>query len=102
MLDVAGVTAARPPVILLDEPAAGQSYAEAVKLGARIARIPEVFGSAVLLIEHDMDLVRSACSEVTVLDFGTVIASGPPGTVLETPQVQKAYMGIDSDQEAAE
>ena len=55
-----------------------------------------------LLIEHDMDLVRSACSEVTVLDFGTVIASGPPGTVLETPQVQKAYMGIDSDQEAAE
>ena len=102
MLDVAGVTAARPPVILLDEPAAGQSYAEAVKLGARIASIPEVFGSAVLLIEHDMDLVRSACSEVTVLDFGTVIASGPPGTVLETPQVQKAYMGIDSDQEAAE
>lgn len=102
LLDVAGVVAARPPVILLDEPAAGQSYSEAVKLGQRIAEIPERFGSAVLLIEHDMDLVRSACSEVTVLDFGSVIASGPPKQVLDMPVVQKAYMGIDESQEAAE
>ncbi|MDO6966039.1 branched-chain amino acid ABC transporter ATP-binding protein/permease [Rhizobium alvei] len=102
LLDVAGVVAARPPVILLDEPAAGQSYAEAVMLGQRIAEIPSRFGSSVLLIEHDMDLVRTACSEVTVLDFGTVIATGPTRDVLAMPIVQKAYMGIDIDLEAAE
>ncbi|MGG6894347.1 ABC transporter permease subunit [Rhizobium sp. BR 315] len=101
LLDVAGVVASRPPVILLDEPAAGQSYADAVKLGERIAAIPETFGSAVLLIEHDMDLVRRACSAITVFDFGRVIANGAPQSVLAMPIVQKAYMGIELE-EAAE
>jgi branched-chain amino acid transport system permease protein len=101
LLDVAGVVAARPPVILLDEPAAGVSYDEALKLGERIAAIPETFGSAVLLIEHDMDLVRRACSAITVFDFGRVIASGAPHDVLGMPVVQKAYMGIEFE-EAAE
>jgi branched-chain amino acid transport system permease protein len=101
LLDVAGAIAARPPVILLDEPAAGVSYDEALKLGERIAAIPATFGSAVLLIEHDMDLVRRACSEITVIDFGHVIAHGPPETVLAMPVVQKAYMGIEFE-EAAE
>ncbi|WP_420566837.1 ABC transporter permease subunit [Thalassovita sp.] len=101
LLDVAGVVAARPPVILLDEPAAGQSYAEAVMLGKRIAEIPARFGSSVLLIEHDMDLVRTACSEVTVLDFGTVLAAGPTEEVLDLPVVKKAYMGIDFEHEEA-
>lgn len=102
LLDVAGVVAARPPMIVLDEPAAGQSYAEAVMLGKRIAEIPARFGSSVLLIEHDMDLVRAACSQVTVLDFGSVLAAGPTGKVLDMPVVRKAYMGIDLEQEAAE
>ena len=101
LLDVAGVVAARPPVILLDEPAAGVSYDEALKLGERIAAIPETFGSAVLLIEHDMDLVRRACSAITVFDFGRVIAAGSPHAVLEMPVVQKAYMGVEFE-EAAE
>ncbi|WP_267548887.1 ABC transporter permease subunit [Rhizobium rhizogenes] len=101
LLDVAGVVASRPPVILLDEPAAGQSYADAVRLGERIAAIPEAFGSAVLLIEHDMDLVRRACSAITVFDFGRVIANGAPQSVLAMPIVQKAYMGIELE-EAAE
>jgi branched-chain amino acid transport system permease protein len=101
LLDVAGVVAARPPVILLDEPAAGQSYAEALKLGERIAAIPETFGSAVLLIEHDMDLVRRACSAITVFDFGRVIAEGAPQAVLAMPVVQKAYMGIELEEAAA-
>ena len=98
LLDVAGVVAARPPVILLDEPAAGVSYDEALRLGERIAAIPATFGSAVLLIEHDMDLVRSACSEITVFDFGRVIANGRPETVLGMPIVQKAYMGIEFEE----
>ncbi|MGV1756724.1 ABC transporter permease subunit [Rhizobium sp. A22-96] len=101
LLDVAGVVASRSPVILLDEPAAGQSYADAVRLGERIAAIPEAFGSAVLLIEHDMDLVRRACSAITVFDFGRVIANGAPQSVLAMPIVQKAYMGIELE-EAAE
>lgn len=95
LIDVAGVVAAKPPVILLDEPAAGQSYAEALKLGHRIAAIPETFGSAVLLIEHDMDLVRKACSAITVFDFGRVIAEGTPQAVLASSIVQKAYMGVE-------
>jgi branched-chain amino acid transport system permease protein len=101
LLDVAGVVAARPPVVLLDEPAAGQSYDETLKLGLRIAEIPKLFGSSVLLVEHDMDLVRAACSAITVLDFGRVIASGAPGVVLDNPRVRKAYLGIDEDGVAA-
>ncbi|CUW45699.1 branched-chain amino acid ABC transporter ATP-binding protein [Brucella vulpis] len=101
LLDVAGAVASRAPVILLDEPAAGISYDEALKLGERIAAIPATFGSAVLLIEHDMDLVQRACTAITVFDFGQVIASGEPAEVLDMPEVQKAYMGVDFE-EAAE
>lgn len=101
LLDIAGAVAARPRVLLLDEPAAGQSYAEAVRLGERIAEIPALFGSAVLLIEHDMDIVRQACESVTVLDFGRVIAAGPPHEALDLPEVRKAYMGVDSEAEVA-
>ena len=101
LLDVAGVVAARPKVVLLDEPAAGQSYDETIKLGKHIAEIPKLFGCAVLLVEHDMDLVRAACSEITVLDFGQVIAAGPPAMVLEDPRVRKAYLGIEQGDAAA-
>lgn len=101
LLDVAGVVAARPAVVLLDEPAAGQSHEETLRLGQRIAEIPRLFGSAVLLVEHDMDLVRAVCSEVTVLDFGQVIASGPPAKVLSERAVKKAYLGIEEESVAA-
>ena len=100
LLDVAGVVAARPALVLLDEPAAGQSYDEALRLAQRIVEIPEVFGSAVLLVDHDMDLVRAACAAVTVLDFGKVIASGPTAQVLELATVKTAYLGV-VDSEAA-
>ncbi|MBR0725573.1 branched-chain amino acid ABC transporter ATP-binding protein/permease [Bradyrhizobium manausense] len=94
LLDVAGAVAARPAVVLLDEPAAGQSFDEAARLAERISEIPDLFGSAVLLVEHDMDLVRAACSAVTVLDFGEVIASGPTREVLDLPIVKTAYLGV--------
>jgi branched-chain amino acid transport system permease protein len=100
LLDVAGVLAARPALALLDEPAAGQSYDEAVRIAKRIAEIPDVFGSAVLLIDHDMDLVRAACASVTVLDFGKVIASGPTARVLDLAAVKTAYLGIDETEAA--
>lgn len=100
LLDVAGAVAARPAVVLLDEPAAGQSYDDAYKLGQRIARIPTLFGSAVLLVEHDMDLIRMACSLVSVLDFGSVVAAGPTRDVLDDASVKRAYLGIDEEDAA--
>jgi branched-chain amino acid transport system permease protein len=93
LIDVAGVIAARPKVILLDEPAAGLSHEESVLLASRIALIPERYGISVLLVEHDMDLVRMVCNSVVVLDFGKVIASGPTSAVLSDPRVIKAYIG---------
>jgi len=94
LLDVAGAVAARPAVVLLDEPAAGQSYDDAYELGNHIARIPTLFGSAVLLVEHDMDLIRLACSSVAVLDFGAVVATGRTREVLDDASVKRAYLGI--------
>ncbi|TYK43398.1 ABC transporter permease subunit [Actinomadura decatromicini] len=92
-LDVAAAIAARPKVALLDEPAAGQSAAESIALGARLRAVPATFGVSILLVEHDMELVQATCEEVTVLDFGHVIASGPTGEVLEDPAVRAAYLG---------
>ena len=93
LLDVAGVIAARPKIVLLDEPAAGLSHQESTQLAARIAQIPARFGTSVLMVEHDMDLVRMVCNSIVVLDFGKVIAIGPTQQVLADPLVIKAYIG---------
>jgi branched-chain amino acid transport system permease protein len=93
LLDVAAAIAAKPSVALLDEPGAGQSASESLELGIRLAQVPARFGVSVLLVEHDMELVRAACAQVTVLDFGHVIASGPTRDVLEDPVVMAAYLG---------
>ncbi|MBT2213297.1 MULTISPECIES: ATP-binding cassette domain-containing protein [Actinomadura] len=93
LLDVAAAIAARPKVALLDEPAAGQSAAESLRLGDRLTRAPEAFGVSILLVEHDMELVQATCEEVTVLDFGHVIASGPTADVLADAAVRAAYLG---------
>src|SRR5579883_2559693 len=93
LLDIAGAVAARPRAIFLDEPAAGQSYEQSTRLAARIAELPDRFGTSVVLVEHDIDLVRRTCSTVTVLDFGRVIASGAPAAVLADDAVIRAYLG---------
>lgn len=93
LLDVAGVIAARPKIVLLDEPAAGLSLQESTQLAARIAQIPIRFGTSVLMVEHDMDLVRMVCNTIIVLDFGKVIAAGATQQVLADPRVIKAYIG---------
>jgi branched-chain amino acid transport system permease protein len=79
--------------VLLDEPAAGLSPQESAALGERLTEIPERFGSSVLLIEHDIELVQTACQWVTVLDFGSVIASAEPAEALGDPAVASAYLG---------
>ncbi|HKT58173.1 MAG TPA: ATP-binding cassette domain-containing protein [Microbacterium sp.] len=96
LVEVAGALAAKPLVVVLDEPAAGLGEDESAALGRRLREIPGRFGIAVLLIEHDMDLVLTACSTVTVLDFGKVIGEGAPAEVLASAQVVSAYLGDDT------
>lgn len=98
LLEVAGVLASNPKLVLLDEPAAGLSSSESVMLGRGIAQIPARYGCAVLLIEHDMELVREACSDVTVLDFGRVIATGKTVDVLGQSNVIAAYLGANLEE----
>ncbi|MCL6737472.1 branched-chain amino acid ABC transporter ATP-binding protein/permease [Streptomyces neyagawaensis] len=93
LVEVAATMASRPSVVLLDEPAAGLSAQESARLGIGIAAIPERFGCAVLLVEHDIELVATCCDEVTALDFGRVIANGTPAAVLADPAVTRAYLG---------
>jgi branched-chain amino acid transport system permease protein len=84
-----------PKVILVDEPAAGLSVEESVDLAARLAEIPARFDCGLLVIEHDMELVRLVCTSLVVLDFGKVIASGPTAEILQRADVTAAYLGDD-------
>jgi branched-chain amino acid transport system permease protein len=94
LVEIAAAVAARPRILLLDEPAAGLSRVEAGLLAQRISEIPARFGCSVLLIEHDMDLVQAACDGVVVLDFGRIIAEGEAAAILRRPEVVAAYLGI--------
>ena len=93
LLEVAAAVAARPNLVLLDEPAAGLGGTASVRLAHKIAEIPMRFGSAVLLVEHDIELVALAASHLIVIDFGQVIATGDPEAVLSDPIVVDAYLG---------
>lgn len=93
LIEVAAHVLARPKVLLLDEPAAGLSHDEHLALAMRLRDLPERYGVSIIIIEHDLDLVRSVCPQLTVLDFGRVLASGPQADVLADPAVTKAYMG---------
>ncbi|MGC4938647.1 ABC transporter ATP-binding protein [Kribbella sp. DT2] len=81
-----------PELLLLDEPASGLSTAETHELAARIRALTEA--TAVVLVEHHMDLVMGVCDEVVVLDFGEVIAIGSPDDVRADPAVADAYLGL--------
>jgi branched-chain amino acid transport system ATP-binding protein len=87
--------AVSPRLLLLDEPASGLSEAEMGELGTMISDVAA--DACVLLIEHRIDLMMSACDTIVVLDFGKVIATGPPGQVLTDPAVTTAYLGATGD-----
>ena len=91
LLEIALALAMRPRVLLLDEPAAGIPPAECREVLAAIAALPDEV--AVLLIEHDMDLVFRFARRITVLAFGAVLAEGTPDDIARDPRVREAYLG---------
>jgi ABC-type branched-subunit amino acid transport system ATPase component/ABC-type branched-subunit amino acid transport system permease subunit len=92
LAEIARALALRPAVLALDEPAAGLDSAAKQRLGAVLRQIAAC-GTAVLLIEHDMDLVMSVSSHIVVLDAGAKIAEGTPQEIRTNPEVRKAYLG---------
>jgi branched-chain amino acid transport system ATP-binding protein len=86
----------RPRVLLLDEPASGQTEEETKAFGALLTRLAREDGLTILLVEHDMNLVMDVCDRIHVLDFGQVIAAGPPAEVRANPAVLDAYLGAPS------
>ncbi|NEX01691.1 MULTISPECIES: ABC transporter ATP-binding protein [Pseudobutyrivibrio] len=92
-LEIARALATNPSLLLLDEPAAGMNPNETKDLMNTIALIRKEFGVTILLIEHDMKLVSGICEKLTVLNFGRVLSQGETSTVLNDPEVIKAYLG---------
>jgi branched-chain amino acid transport system ATP-binding protein len=92
-LDLALSLIGRPKLLLLDEPAAGLSMAESLALAEHLKDLVERWKVTVLLVEHDMDVVFSICSQITVLHLGKVLAEGTPDEIRGIPEVVTAYLG---------
>ena len=94
-LEIARALATNPKLLLLDEPAAGMNPNETEELMNTIHSVRDQFGVAILLIEHDMNFVMGICEEITVLDYGRVIARGDGKAIRNNPKVIAAYLGGD-------
>jgi branched-chain amino acid transport system ATP-binding protein len=101
LVGVARAIAMRPRLLCLDEPAAGLDTRESEDLGQRLRQIADA-GTTTLLIDHDMGLVLTICDSIVVLEFGKVIAAGPPDQVRRDARVVKAYLGGEAASQEAE
>ncbi len=92
-LEIIRALATGPSIMLLDEPAAGMNPSETTELMENIQKIRDTFHIAIMLIEHDMNLVMGICEGIVVLNYGRIIAKGTPEEIKENPAVIEAYLG---------
>lgn len=92
-LEIVRALATSPKVLLLDEPAAGMNPSETAELMQNIKKIRDTFHLAILLMEHDMNLVMGICEGIAVLNYGRIIAKGTPDEIKSNPLVIEAYLG---------
>ena len=94
-LEIARALATCPKVILLDEPAAGMNEEESAKLSEFIREIRDKKDVTVVIIDHHMDVIMAICDQISVLNFGTLLAEGRPEEIQNNPDVISAYLGVD-------